>query len=124
MRIGNYTLDNSVKLDRAQAKIGPESSEEALLVEYDRLGGLITKGGQKIKTGCFYDSKNKKAFAKPEVIFIYSINGRIVEVPEGTELPGEVRAAKILEESDKKARAKKSTKKEVKAEEVEEEDGE
>lgn len=116
MEIDGYVLQNSVKLDRAREKLGEDATDTDLLVAYDKLGGLITKGGQPLKVGCFFNVKTKKAHDKPKAIYIYSVGGRLVEVPEGTELPGEVRAAKILEEEDKKAR---KGKKPVKAEEEE-----
>lgn len=123
MEIDGYQLTNTVKLDRARTIIGEDASDQDLLVAYDRLGGLITKEGQKIKTGCFYDVKSKKAFAKPKLIYLYSVSGRIVEVPEGTELPGEVRAANILAKEAKKTRTAKPKKEEV-AEKEESEEGE
>lgn len=115
-----YELDNPAKIERARdlffQKEQRDPTNEELLVVYDRLGGLIKKGGQTIKTGCFYDVRGKKAFAEPQLVYLYSVNGSIVEVPEGTELPGEVRAARILEEvaANKKkeaAKTRRSTKK-------------
>ena len=38
-------LVNHDKLERAKANLGGEPSDDALLVEYDKLGGLIRKGG-------------------------------------------------------------------------------
>jgi len=128
MEIEGFELSNTVKLERAKEQLGENADEHAILVAYDKLAGLITKGGQKVKAGCFYNIKTKKAFEKPEVVFIYAVNGRIVEVPEGTELPGEVRAANILAEEAKGVQTKtaKNTKNKKKAVELEdaEEDGE
>lgn len=73
--------------------------ETALLAEYDRLGGRITKGGDKVKMGSFFNFPARKPHDEPKVKFEYRINGRTVEVPAGTELPGEVKAAKILAET-------------------------
>ena len=75
--------------------------ETALIAEYDRLGGRITKNGDRVKMGSFYNFPGRRPHDKPVVKFEYRVNGRVVEVPEGTELPGEVKAVKILEESDK-----------------------
>lgn len=72
--------------------------ETALLAEYDKLGGLIKRGNDKVKTGSFFNLKSKKPFDVPQVMFVYRVNGKLVEIPDGKELPGEVRAAKILEE--------------------------
>lgn len=115
MIIEGYELENAVKLDRAREMAGPEATDATLLAFYDRLGGRLTKGGQQLKTGCFWDAKGKKPAVEPKVIYIYSVNGSIVEVPEGTELPGMVRAQMILDEEAAKqaepAKAKKSGKK-------------
>lgn len=111
MEIDGFQLETAVKLERAQMNLKGDASDADLLVEYDRLGGLITRAGQKVKTGCFYDSKTRKAFAKPKVIFIYSVNGHNIEVPEGSELPGEVRAANILAAEEKKTAKKTAAKK-------------
>lgn len=109
MTIDGYELVNTVKLDRARELAGPEATDSTILAFYDKLGGLITKGGQQIKTGCFWDAKLKKPFVEPKVIYIYSVNGSIVEVPEGTELPGLVRAQMILdEEANKQAEPAKT----------------
>lgn len=73
--------------------------ESALLAEYDRLGGFIKRGSDKVKTGSFYDFKAKEPRKVAKVVFIYRVNGKTVEVADGTELPGEVKAVKILEEA-------------------------
>lgn len=124
MQAEGFELVNTAKLDRAKEKLPENASDHDILVAYDKLGGLITKGGQKVKTGCFYNPKTKAAIAEPKVIYLYAVNGRIVEVPEGTELPGEVRAAKILEEEDAKAVAKATKGKKAPAAEEEEGDDE
>jgi hypothetical protein len=124
MNIGEFELANTAKLDRAKAQLPESASDQDILVAYDKLGGLITKGGQKIKTGCFYNPKTKAAVVDPKAVYLYAVNGRIIEVPEGSELPGEVRAAKILEEEDNKERAKNSKGKKKLAAAEETEDGE
>lgn len=124
-QIGGYTLVNEEKLDRALngtlladgSKIGGVVREDGtydeveLITEYDKLGGLILRGNDKVKTGSFYDFKNKKARKEPEVMFIFNINGKFVEVPDGKELPGEVRAAKILSEEVAEEKVDKKSKK-------------
>lgn len=94
--LNGFKCENLSKLNRAAEAVG-SNDDAALLAEYDRIGGYITKNGEKVKTGSFYDFKAKAARKKPQIVFIYSVNGSLVEVPEGAELPGEVRAAKILE---------------------------
>lgn len=129
--VGDFKLHNPQKVERAMygtpnekgelsggvAKEDGTYDEAALLAEYDRLGGYITRGTDKVKTGSFYDFRNKKPFEKPEIAFLFRVNGEEVEVPEGSELPGEVKASRILEESKKKKAAEKKAKKAAKDDE-------
>jgi len=97
--VGGYTLENASKVTRAlqvvsDAKGGYDDS--ALLAEYDKTGGYITKNGDKVKMGSFYDFANKKARVEPKVIFIFNVNGQFVDVPAGEEMPGDVKATRIL----------------------------
>lgn len=84
--------------------------EDALLAEYDRLGGLIKKGDDKVKTGSFYDFKGKKPRETPEVTYIFRdrINNRLVEVKEGVELPGSIKASKMIDAEEEATRAESS----------------
>lgn len=105
MIINGYKLGNEDKVERAlhgtigqkgalQGGVGDEASDEAKIAEYDRLGGLITKDGHRIKTGCFYDFKKKVAFKDPQVVFIFrGLRGQEIEVKDGAALPMEVQAA-------------------------------
>lgn len=68
--------------------------EHALLAEYDKIGGLVMKGDDKVKTGSFYNFTARKPRATPEVVFTYLVNGQIVDVPAEEETPGIVKAAK------------------------------
>lgn len=116
MNVKGFTLVNQEKVNRAiygamsqggrpdGSGVGEKAKPEALLAAYDRLGGLITKDGQTIKTGCFYDFENKQAFDKPVVVFLFKdLDGETVEIEEGEEIPLEVKAAE-------KAKAKKAEK--------------
>jgi len=95
---GAYFEDNEWKRDGSKlSEKEAESLETALLAEYDKLGGLIKKGDDKVKMGSFYDFKAKKPRALPKVTFVYRVNGKHVEVPDGVELPGAVKAARLLE---------------------------
>lgn len=133
MQIGEFTLSNEEKLDRAingtvtdrgslSGGVGRDASEEDIIAEYDRLGGLIRKGKYKVKMGCFYDFPNKKPFAKPKPVLQFSVNDEIVEVPADEPLPLEVRAAEQLKE--KKAAKKAGKGKKVVDEDTDEEEGE
>jgi len=125
-RVNGYTLVNPDKVTRAlegsQDSHGlfqggvrkPDGTFDAdeLLVEYDRIGGLIRKGEDKVHTGSFYDVMAKRARAKFEVKFEYRINGDMILVPEGAKEPVKVKAAKIVKE------AKEDKKEEKKEEKV------
>lgn len=84
--------------------------EDLLLAEYDKLGGLITRNGDRVKMGSFYDFGAGKPREKAEITFVYRVNGRVVEVADGVELPGSVKAAKVLA-AETKAEAKTKKKK-------------
>lgn len=123
MEIGEYTLVNQEKLDRAingtvgaegrpRGGVGADASEEAILAEYDRLAGLIRYQGYKVKTGCFYDFDGKKPFEDPEPMLEFKIDGETIEVAVGEALPMEVRAT---EEAKKRKAAKKAEKDAAKA---------
>lgn len=123
--VKGYELKNPEKVDRAiygqakgdGSKIGGVAGEDgtydedALLAEYDRIGGPIFRGTDKVVTGSFYDFQKKAPREKPEVKFVFSVNGKFVEVPDGKELPGEVKAVRILAESAKEASEEKKAKK-------------
>lgn len=105
--VNGYIAENSEKWNRAvfgsigaegalSGGSGEKASGEQKLANYDKLGGLVTKGGRKIKTGSFFDFATQSPKEKPEVIFVFrDLEGNIVEVPEGEEVPLEVRAAEI-----------------------------
>lgn len=105
-----YKLANESKLERAiyghmasqgslEGGVGADASDEQIIAEYDRLGGLIlNKDGYKVKTGSFYnfDRKVRAAHKEPQVTLIFKdLNGTEVEVPEDEPLPMEVRAAQM-----------------------------
>jgi len=123
MEVKGFTLINTEKVSRALegtllsdgvtrkggvVKEDGTYDDDRLLAEYDKLGGAIFKGSDKVIRGSFWDFKNKKPRAKSEVKFIYRVNGRNIEVSEGSELPGIVKASKILKEEEE---VQKKTKK-------------
>ena len=87
MQIGKYSLVNEDKLNRAmfgtpigtngemKGGVGEDADPSDIIVEYDRLGGLVLMGKHKVKTGGFWDFKGKKAVAKPKPMLIFNING-------------------------------------------------
>lgn len=86
--------------------VGEGATPEAKLAEYDRLGGLITKDGRKIKMGCFWNFKGKKAHETPEPVMEFKVDGETVDVPVGDAVPVEVQAAEIAGARKKVKRAK------------------
>lgn len=115
---GAYLNNGAWERDgKALSEAEAESLETAILAEYDRLAGRITKGGDKVKNGSFYNFAGKRPQDKPVVVFEYRVNGKVVEVPDGNELPGVVKAAKILaseeamESEDEEVKPKRGKKK-------------
>ena len=111
-KVGEYILVNSEKVSRVlngmvlndgsqQGGIAKEDGsfdEKILLAEYDKLGGAILKGKDRVKMGSFYDFKLKKAKAEPEIVLVFKINGKVVELKDGEEESNLIKAAKLLKE--------------------------
>ena len=58
--VKGFELLSLDKIQRALDKLGEGASEEAILAEYDKLGGAIRKDGRKLQTGAFFDFEEKK----------------------------------------------------------------
>ena len=128
MQIGEYSLTNEEKLDRTlhgtlgregklYGGVGDEASEDVILAEYDRLGGLVTKNGIKVRMGSFYDFDKRQPRKEPVVSFMTEVDGEILEVSEDEAVV--LRAAKEKTEAIKAKKLKK-----VKATEDEDEEEE
>ncbi len=129
VQAGGFTFANHEKLHRAihgsmtsrgqeVGGVGEDADPVALLAEYDRLGGLILKNGRKVKTGSFYDFEKRKPRAKPEIVLVLkSVEGGMIEVADGEEIPVEARAA----EQAAKPKAAKPAKKGAKVADSDEE---
>jgi hypothetical protein len=108
LRVGGVANGAFIK-DGVWFRDGSEISEDeavkiesSLLAEYDKFGGLIKRGDDSVKTGSFYDFKSRQPRSTPKVVFTYRVNGRNVDVEDGKELPGIVKAARQLEQEEKK----------------------
>lgn len=113
IKVGTFKLQNLDKLLRVTEGqtnskgdllkgVGEDAAPELIIARYDKIAGYITgKDGAKVKTGCFYDFKNRKPFEEPKVIYIFRIDGSIVELPADEEPSMEVKA-KIKKDSTKK----------------------
>lgn len=121
---GAYYNTTEERWERNGEILNEEETKELefkLIAEYDRIGGFIRKNGDKILLGSFYDFKARMPRKEPKIVFVYKVNGRFVEVPDGVEIPGEVKAVKILEaqEAEKSEAKQKKVKKGKKVDEEE-----
>ena len=92
--------------------VGENASDEVKLAAYDKLGGAIFKGKYKVKMGCFWNFKKKKAVEKPEVVLVLvALDGSFVEIPEGKEIPLEVKAMELHQEAQKEKKKRGRPKK-------------
>jgi hypothetical protein len=64
-RFGDFEFINKTKYDRAVEIVGNTEDKEALLVEYDRLGGFIRHQGSKVINGAFWDKKTNSKVNDP-----------------------------------------------------------
>ena len=129
MNIGKYTLVNDEKVQRAlvgtPTRLGQlsgglqsrpdwstlkqEEKDKILLAEYDKLGGLITKGGLKVSSGTFWDFKQKGLKDKPSETFEMNIEGDIIAISEdeakaidsAKKKVAEIKAKKIADSGEK-----------------------
>lgn len=84
-----------------------------LLAEYDRIGGLIKKGDDKVRMGSFYDFKTRRPRTEPNVEFEFRVNGEVIIVPAEEEKPNKVKAVQLAEKVEREKRVKKEKKEEV-----------
>lgn len=102
-----FVLENEEKLKRViygsmgrEGKnvggIGEGAEAGEVLAAYDRLGGLITKGGYKVQMGAFWDFLKGVKRKTPIINFVFrDIEDKEVIVPEGEQIPLEVKAATV-----------------------------
>ena len=102
MKIGKYELMYQPKIDRAIKAAGKagETDPTLILVEYDRLGGLITLDGEHVKRGAFYNTNDGSAHAKPKVVVLRK-----------AQVAAEVEVEEEVEEEEEKPKKKKTAKK-------------
>lgn len=127
VKLGDYHIINKNKWTRAilgtvgrggrlSGGVGEDATEMEKLAAYDKLGGLIRKGGNPIKIGSFYDFKEKKARTEPKITFLFrDLEGNEVEIGEKEKKPVEVEAAEMIREKrrvkdEKKLKEKKEEK--------------
>jgi hypothetical protein len=61
---GDFEFVNPLKYQRAVDTVGTDD-KEALLAEYDRLGGFIRHQGSKVINGAFWDKKTNSRVENP-----------------------------------------------------------
>lgn len=61
---GEFEMVNPLKYQRAVDKVGADD-KEALLAEYDRLGGFIRYQGSKVISGAFWNAKTNSRVENP-----------------------------------------------------------
>lgn len=68
-----YKLINREKLRRVKRTLSDKAKEKEILIEYDRIGGLIEeitkKGSRLVAIGSFYDFEAKKGRKKPKLTY-------------------------------------------------------
>ena len=109
-KVGTFTLHSREKLSRvidgytnSRGEILAGLGEEALTTNadlvialYDKQAGYITgKEGAKVLLGSFFDFKKKQPRENPEISYVFRINGKRVEMKEGSEKPLEVQATEL-----------------------------
>ena len=117
-KVLEYSLVNDEKVERAlhgsmngdkvvTRGVGDDALPEALLAEYDRLGGLIMKGGLRVKMGSFYDFAKRQPRPESELSFMADVDGESLEVSEeeATMLKSIQEKKEALKAKKKKARA-------------------
>lgn len=78
---------------KLEGGLGADADPALIRAHYDKLGGLILRGGKKIKIGAFWDFKLNRPRATPDVVFEHrSASGELFEY-KGEE-PVEVKAEK------------------------------
>lgn len=94
--------------------------KELVLAHYDKLAGFITKtaGGAervKIKTGSFWDFRNKRPHKEPKIMYIFRVGGENVEVDDPSNLARAVTtiqsavSEKEQKNEERRARAKRKS---------------
>jgi len=93
-----FEMINQGKYDRAVATVGNTENKQAILVEYDRLGGYIRYNGAKVLTGSFWDSKKKAPVENPQPKVLRRQAAVVEETVEVVEVDTPKRGRKAKEE--------------------------
>lgn len=106
-RVLDGTQDERGVLRGGIRKADGSYDEKELIAGYDKIGGLIRKGEDKVRTGSFYDFTARRARVEPKVEFEFRVNGDVVYVPAEQEIPNKIKAVKVAEKQEKEKKAKK-----------------
>ena len=122
VKAGTFNLGNSSKLRRVIESttgssgnmikgLGKDADHKVIIAAYDRIAGHITgKESATVKTGCFYDFENKKAFETPKVVYEFRVGKKTVYVDADKDVPMEVKAVHTTKMEETKELKKKATK--------------
>ena len=106
---GNFTLHSPGKVERVyngttndKGKIvgglGREAADDDVLVEYDKMFGLIRgKEKAKVKSGCFWSTVDNQVVKEPKVIYVFRFGKVTTEVAADEPLPLQLRALQEAE---------------------------
>lgn len=124
LKVGKYVLENPDKVERALhgspndkgefvggvLKADNKYDNDALLAEYDRIGGLITLKGDKVRTGSFFNFTAKKPHEEAQVQLEFRVNGERTFVDAKDESPKTQAVKEVAKKTTarKKAAASKS----------------
>lgn len=110
-KVLGYELGNHHKYERAVNGneresingVGEDADQALILAAYDRLGGLIMKGKDKVQNGCFCDLEESKKKGKviviedPFIVFEHRDHeGNLHLVDEDEEEPEAIKMAKLV----------------------------
>lgn len=125
LKVGKYILANPDKVERALhgspndkgefvggvLKSDDSYENEALLAEYDRIGGLILLNGDKVRTGSFYDFSARRPRAEAAIELEFRINGELTFVKADDKSPKTEAVKQVAKKTAAKKVAKKAAKK-------------
>jgi hypothetical protein len=110
---GRYVLWNMDKIERVKSSLPANSGERAILIEYDKIGGLITKDDEKLPLHRLWDIEKARIVGSVEELSDDQIDD-ILRKGENANIPGsryrkaktesEIRHRKKIENSLKEPR--------------------
>jgi hypothetical protein len=97
---GDFEFINKTKYDRAVETLGGADDKEALIAEYDRLGGYIRYQGNKVINGSFWDKKTNSRVSNPTPKILRKQAAVVEESVEVVAVEGKAKKAKKEEDAE------------------------